>query len=329
MSWAAFAASFGKYSEARLGHADMYDLALVASQVLTGVTNDGTRIHAHCPFCHKLGSSWKSLLVNLTDAYGGYGFVACQNVSCAWRGGWNQLAEARGFDPLVPDENPPSRIVAVCEEQYEYRGFYEFPLTKWGSREWNRDFIDGCGTVISPYAFNMLDAKYGVDWQGNEWAVLPGYTQHGKPYGHVKLLLSERKPGLPKSVNSRGSWVGSCVLGALQMRRGMTNSTSLVLTEGPPDALRLIDNGIAAVPSLGCGTWTSTKSDILHSLGFKRVYVCMNTDANEAGQRGGDKAQRLLEEAGLEVVRVWQPLGVDLCRMPVHELHAYLNTNFH
>lgn len=328
MSWADFIRGYVE-PNVRLTHAEMPDLIAVANQVLTGVTNDGSRLHAHCPLCHRPGSPWKSLLINLTNTYANtYGYVRCQNGVCAWRGPWNRLAEELGIDPLVPNDNAPFRQVEARVDTYQYQGFDEFPLEAWADREWDRNFIDGCGTVISPYAFNVLGAKYGVDRWGNEWAWLPGYTTRGELYGHVKLLLSERRPRVPKSSNSIGQWVGGCVLGALQVRREFPKQTSIVVTEGPPDALRLIDHGVAAVPSLGCGTWTSTKSDILVSLGYERVYVCMNTDVNEAGQRGGDKAQGLLEAAGLEVVRVWQEVGVDLCQMSMRALNNYIEENF-
>ena len=326
MSWASFVEAFRPNLEP-LGYADMQDLATVANQVLDGCTNDGTRLHAYCPFCHQNGRAWKPLLVNLTDKYGGYGYVACQNPSCNWRGGWNQLADAQGFDPLIPNPDPPIRQVAIQANEYRYAGFDDFQLVDWSDREWDRNFLDGMGVVISPYAFGIMEAKYGVDSRGSEWAVLPGYDSLGRPYGHVKVLLSERNPGCLKTQNSKGSWVGSCVLGALQVRKAL-RKTHIVLTEGPSDALRLLDYNVPAVPSLGCGTWTATKSDILVGLGITKVYVCMNTDASGAGQAGGDKAQRLLEAAGLDVVRVWQPQDVDLCKMGETEIKSYIKENF-
>ncbi len=59
---------------------------------------------------------------------------------------------------------------------------------------------------------------------------------------------------------------------------------TIVLVEGPADALRLYEAGIPAVALLGVSNWTDIKASILVGLGFKRVFVMM--DADRAGREG-------------------------------------------
>lgn len=57
---------------------------------------------------------------------------------------------------------------------------------------------------------------------------------------------------------------------------------TVVLVEGPVDALRLIDYGIPAMAILGTGTWSKAKRNLLIKKGVRNVLLCF--DGDKAGR---------------------------------------------
>lgn len=61
--------------------------------------------------------------------------------------------------------------------------------------------------------------------------------------------------------------------------------TTVVLVEGPFDALRLCYLGIPALSILGTSNWSFSKLSTIQGMGCKKLIICMD----------GDKAGRLAE----------------------------------
>lgn len=328
MSWANWSATIGgQIQREKLSYADMQAVETVARQVFAPVVNHGTYLSARCPNGHERNPA--SLRIHTTENYGsGYGYTICLHPACDFRGAWNNLMEDLGYDPLVPDDNRVVRIEPI-PEPYVYRGHSSFHVVNWpAGKSWDRNFLDGCGVVLGSVGFEIMGAGYGRDWEGNEYAVFPCYDEDGVEYGHQDVLLSERRPGLSKTRNSPGGWIRNSAIGAQQVRNAFPDAEHLVLTEGFPDSLRLIEYGVPSIPSLGAKTWSATRSNVLAGLGFSRVFVCMNTDESGAGQAGADSTYKLLRQTGIDAVIVEQPLDVDLCRMTSRELRNYIQENF-
>lgn len=147
------------------------------------------------------------------------------------------------------------------------------------SRRWRSFRTSWLSTVIG--------AKLTCDSNtGRHYIWLPVRVR-GKLRGHILAQL--RKPRdklIPSYLNAKGQWSKRYglfpmdVAVALMREKGLH---TIVLVEGPRDALRLILLGIPAVSMLGTHSWTDTKSRMLELCDVERVVLMM--DGDEAGKR--------------------------------------------
>lgn len=108
--------------------------------------------------------------------------------------------------------------------------------------------------------------------------------------GGVKAYIKPPKKGL-KYINTRGSWVKSRGLLGFDLVKKMLRKQKLktvMIGEGPRDALHPIQHGIPALPILGSNNFNETKADILLSLNLKRIITCFDPDSS------GDNAKKLV-----------------------------------
>ena len=146
------------------------------------------------------------------------------------------------------------------------------------SRRWRGfsiDFLDSIGAKI---AFDVDSRRHYV------W--LPVYVKT-KLKGHI--LAQIKKPTskeIPSYLNASGSWSLKYGLfpfdSAISLMREKNLST-IVVVEGPRDALRLLSLGYPAVSMLGTHSWTDVKSRTLEIAGVDQVVLMLD----------GDKAGRL------------------------------------
>jgi 5S rRNA maturation endonuclease (ribonuclease M5) len=108
---------------------------------------------------------------------------------------------------------------------------------------------------------------------------------NGSLKGYVKALPEKpTEKGKTSYLNARGSWSSTCGLlgydSAMQLCQEQNVST-VVLVEGPRDALRLLQHDIPAMAILGTQTWSSAKVSMLALSGVQNVIIC--TDGDNAG----------------------------------------------
>lgn len=288
MSWTSFAEHFKETSYEPLGLDAVQEVRSVAMSNLGSPVDLLQEIRAQCPFHVSDGGGSRTLRVNLNPSFKyGIGFFKCY--SCKEAGHWNKLAEHIGVDAIHVDANPVLKnLLLPIQESKDYN--LPSGLQDWGDREWVRENKNnGTTTVISPYAFQVVQAKlwYRTEFKDcpygpidEERAWLPVHDR-GQPVAHVAALLSKTYEGSKKYKNSFGDWSKKRIAFFDQICTVFRGSKTLAIVEGSADALRLIDYNIPAIPLLGVSTWTKSKASQVAAI-FEHAVVCL--DADNAGQ---------------------------------------------
>lgn len=212
---------------------------------------------------------------------------------CGRTAGWNELAATLGLERLAKFGFPKDGSVPITPENRFLTELFQEkktvasqedivlmdltdPIAKriGVSRRWrgfSTSFLKEIGVKI---AFNEESRRYYM------W--LPVFIR-SKLCGHI--LASIKKPtdkAIPSYLNASGVWslkrglfpFDSAI--ALMIKRGLK---TLVVVEGPRDALRLISLGYPAVSMLGTHSWTDSKSRHLELSGVERLVVMMDGDS--------------------------------------------------
>ena len=204
------------------------------------------------------------------------GYYICRG--CGIRKLWNELAKDMGW-PTFGKTKPSDKFVTM---------------------------VKTLQTEASPkeeIAFDLEDLPTGRSWRSfptefltKVGAKLGRYTESGRPFVYLPVLVGGRERGyiraqikkqgdFPSYLNKSGSWSKTHGLFPFDYSiRLMTcrDLSTMVLVEGPRDALRLLRYGIPAVSILGTQTWTAKKAKLLELHGVDRVIVMM--DGDPAGQ---------------------------------------------
>jgi hypothetical protein len=310
-----------------------------AAAVLRRVTPDGTGFRAHCPLHVSDDAESTTLRVNLDPSSKlGIGFWKCY--SCLRKGHWNELAEAVGIDSITGDSNPEIKNLLMPVKVTRNQYVVPENLRPWPTGvPWRRKNKDGSITLISAYAFGVLEAQlWDYDFKieqpvtinGRSYAKgdfvhekrawLPILNNSNQPVAHVGALLNDRYPGCKKYLNDYGPWAKKNIAFVQQAQK--IQSDRIVLVEGPADAARLIDNNIPASPLLGVGTWTSLKSEILASM-YSMAIVCL--DGDSAGQPAQAAVAASLGEV-MSTHTVSMPNKQDPASLPDHLFKQFINT---
>lgn len=153
----------------------------------------------------------------------------------------------------------------VKDDQFEWRGF-------------KVDFLESVG------------AKIAFDYFLNGYFIYLPVSVAGSVKGYI-LARVEKVEGETSYINKPGQWSQKSGLypfdSAIELMRKLQLKT-LVLVEGPRDALRLIHAQIPAVAILGTQSWTSHKASLGEHAGVERIVVCFD------GDRAGKEAARLV-----------------------------------
>lgn len=117
----------------------------------------------------------------------------------------------------------------------------------------------------------------------NLMAYLPCMV-NGKHVGGVRANLVKR--GKRNYFNIPGTWVKETGLFPYDTTAKIIKKMkwkTIVIVEGPRDALRCLQKGIPAVAILGTGNWSELKSDLIVNLGVEQVITAL--DGDKAGLR--------------------------------------------
>ncbi len=195
-----------------------------------------------------------------------------------------EVPKSRFLDKLL---NSPSVDASAAESESTAKmediqlSDFEAPLaSKLGvGRKWRGFSVRFLQDIIGARVAYRVDIHRHYIW-------LPVWVR-GRLRGFILATL--KKPStkdLPSYYNAPGKWslrygmfpFDSAIF--LMEEKGLT---TMVVVEGPRDAMRLIRMGIPAISMLGTHSWTDTKSKILELSGVKTLVLVM--DGDEAGKK--------------------------------------------
>lgn len=233
----------------------------------------------------------------------GFGRFRCYG--CSKSASWNELAATLGLRQVgrnavkVTEADVPTTSV----HRYEDTLFVEndspsIDDLKFFSLLGNRAQEAGLTSEWRGYPLTFLTdvigAKLAYHVERERYYVfLPVYIK-GKLEGFINAQL--RKPTnskkIPSYLNAPGPWSLSKGLfpfdSAIKLMRDRELKT-IVLVEGPRDALRLIKMGIPALSILGTHSWSTSKIRLLEFAGVERVVLLMD------GDKAGANATKLIK----------------------------------
>jgi len=227
---------------------------------------------------------------------------------CGETATWNKVSPLLGLKPFGPskpqDEFANTAVMSLANEdeiQDEEIVYSKLPANKrW--REIPTNLLIALGAKFC----KVNHPDYG--WQVKKiW--LPVYV-NGNLKGYIKARLKKHAE-YSSYINSKGVWSKTHGLFpydySVQMMRKMKSRT-IVLVEGPRDALRLLAYGIPAMCILGTQSWTATKTKILELSGAKIVVLLMDGDC--AGIACTTKLNESLKQMfDVKVLRLWKIKG--------------------
>ncbi len=245
-----------------------------------------TKIYRHdiaitCPF--KAHSNPKpSCMVHLSGHKTGVGVFHCWK--CDAKGGWNKLAETLGLEygenyapqnPFNAKSRAMKQIKADADEQKKSRFHGHMPI---GSQPWEYGAFRG---LPEEFLVKVGAKRFYDDQTECHRIVFPVKSKSsGDPLGSVARRLD--KGTFMPWLNAPGPWARRALFPLHILDRPLT---TVVLVEGPFDALRLCYLGIPSLSILGTSNWTQIKLSTLQGMGCKKLIICMD----------GDKAGRVAE----------------------------------
>jgi hypothetical protein len=241
-----------------------------------------SRIWVQCPFGTHNDSS-PSLSINLdTTSKFPVGTFYC--FGCRESGSWNKLAKKLGVQGFGKQDQQasyiPPNIKKRKQEMLEVKeNTLEQILAGWDCLMPIPFSAEDSWRGINGKLLNEIGAQYTYDNSYKKIRViLPCYVD-GELEGAIKASQEKEKISY---LNSPGSWVKSKGLFPFDYIKA-SSYKSVVLVEGPRDALRLIQKGIPALCIFGTNNWNDNKRDLVLSLD-KKVFSMMDGDLKKKGQ---------------------------------------------
>jgi len=245
-----------------------------------------------CPF-H--GDKTPSFGINLSTSTGvplGYGHC----LGCGKKASWNEIAEQLGLPKLKKSDFKVTSYKQRTRQHLLMKRsslkdivFKEFRCSEYIQKwEPTRIWRTIQGDLMNKFAFKAFDIE-----KAKEFAILPVMVE-GELVGAIKAVVKKTEDPnelsyVTSKADNRNSWVKKSGLFPYDVVVDMLEQTGLrtvVLVEGPRDALWLIQNGIPALAILGSQAWSPSKMKRLLSLPIERVILCM--DGDRAGKSATD-----------------------------------------
>lgn len=211
------------------------------------------------------------------------GFFKCW--SCGAKGAFSKLAEKLGIEagseatPPI-DTEPYEEFFKAPLEYEDYRVIDTSSLKPLSAKNVaNMGLKDGWRGVPIDFLRETVGAKI-VDQNFLYFPVLV----NEKEVGYIRAQKEKPKSKkVPSYLNKPGLWSRSQGLFLFDQAIEMAgDSKTLILTEGPRDPMRLMQEGLPAVAMLGTQSWSDTKRRLIERAGIENLILCM--DGDEAGR---------------------------------------------
>ena len=212
------------------------------------------------------------------------GYFTCYG--CGTKKSWDELAPAIGLNPFQWTKPKPVYAHSVLSEAAEKALELKFefdslpPNKVWRQISTNLLIDVGC-KIISQY--------------GTRFIYMPVRIRN-EERGYIRARL-RKVADKPSYLNKAGKWSEQHGLFPYDYAV-KTKPQTIVLVEGPRDALRLLSNGIPAIAILGTQSWSETKSRNLELSGAKNIVLMMD------GDDAGIKATSMLAPSLSKMFRV-------------------------
>lgn len=230
------------------------------------------------------------------------GYFRCYG--CGKKAQWDELAPKLGLKPY--QWAPPTDQYAYAlraREETKDRKLVFYPLP--GGKVWRQIRTDFLLTIGA----RMCRVIYPDGVRSQKMLYFPVMVK-GELRGYIRAR-TRKVADKPSYLNAPGDWSHDYGLFlydqavALMLKLGLT---TIVLCEGPRDALRLQTLGIPAIAILGTQSWSKRKSQMIELTGATRVVLAM--DGDDAGLAAIELIKPLLHQM-VQQVRVLNLTGKD------------------
>lgn len=259
-----------------------------------------------CPF-HKEKTPSGSINLDMSRNRAYLGSFKC--FGCGTKATWNELAEKFGLETLEGGKASIKEVPAYDLQGVRHRLLgTESEATK---ETFNFDFFElrDSWRGFSAEFLTKVGAKLAYhDERGVFYVYLPVMVR-GKEVGFIRAHLKKpTKPGIPTYLNKPGVW--SMYKGlfpfdyAIYLMKAKGLHT-VVLVEGPRDALRLLRAGIPAMAIIGTQSWTDKKRILLERAGVEKLIFLMDGDV--AGKKATkDIYPQVKDHFEVKILPLWK-----------------------
>ncbi len=245
-----------------------------------------------CPF-HNDRTPSGGINLDIAESKAPLGWFRC--FGCGTSVSWNDFATKAGLKKLSTNKNNTDYLSPESyrehllgeedsmslEEQITKLEFFDFQIAKW--RGFDTSFLETYG---AKYCYYDTTGDFYVWFPVNVFKKLRGF---------VKAKIKKVK-GETSFINASGKWSEKHGLlffdEALELSKRLCKRT-LVLCEGPRDALRCLEQGIPAVAVLGALNWNESKRLLLEKADYEKVILFF--DGDEAGKLANKKVKTNLK----------------------------------
>jgi hypothetical protein len=294
------------------------DLTLLITQQLMarGIrvmpdTFGATNIQAFCYRGHDKASA--SLSIRKSD-----GAFYCFGGSCGVHGpDWNTLARAIGADELSEENRPDGFGLMLDKMKQDQEEASFLPALPWDTTPWTTRWRGMSGAFLQRVgALHWFDERLRcprILFPFNQQGDLAGWVAR-RTDGHDENMKYRNMPRIKSSEKLFPLDTVEQIL-----PKTLARTKTVVLVEGPVDALRLMYYKIPALAILGTKNWKpEIKLNLIGTLGVTRCIVAMDND------RGGNEVQDTIFQDVGQRFRAEQfrpPEGKDPGGMPLKEVH--------
>lgn len=225
---------------------------------------------------------------------------------CGKKATWDELAPRIGLQPFAhqkpKDEYANLSILKIIEDDIEEKiRFTKLPKNK----KWR--------SIPTNLLIELGAKRCEINHPEHGWLKPKIYLPvliKGKERGYIKARI-KKHVDYPSYINSSGVWSKTHGLFpydyAVKLMKALKSRT-IVLVEGPRDALRLILLGIPAMAILGTQSWTARKTSVLELSGCTRVVLLFDGDCAgiEATKKIKGELKQMFE---VKVLKLWAIKG--------------------
>lgn len=248
-----------------------------------------------CPF-HNDRTPSGGICLDVLEERAPLGWYRC--FGCGTSVPWNDLAVKLGMKKIgknlrkkSDDYIDPKAYKAHFFEEKEKKETLEEQITKLEFMPFQFDVWRGFNTNF----LETLGAKYCYEDRLGEFYVWFPVNVLSKLRGFVKAVIKKKK-GSTSYFNSSGKWSEKFGLIFFDEARHLAKTlgvNTVVLCEGPRDALRCLQAGIPAISVLGALNWSDAKREKLESASFDRVILFF--DGDKAGRKANSRVKKNLK----------------------------------